>query len=414
MKITKYTLDNGLKLIFCNDNTKHCTIANLFVNFGGSNQKIIIDNEDIKIKNGMAHFMEHLLIEHSIYGNALNEFKKNHTFSNGMTDDLKTEYYINSVINFEDDLVKLINIVNNSKFTKENVEVTRGAIIKEKMMTKDNEFTELYKIGYECLFNNLKYPNVLGEINDIETISYDELKLCYDTFYSPNNQTLVVSGKFNEKKVKKLIEDTYNEINKKTISYKLPEIKESNEVKIKEKTIKKDIYIDYVRLNYKLDITHFTNIEQLKLGFYLDNFLSNLFDGSSKLYSELVEQQICMYNIDYSFEKIDNYYIVKIGTYTDKHDEFINKVVEAISKKELNKKDFEIRKSENIIDLILREDSLFSMIKPFFDNIFTFNYYELDKIEDVENQTFEDYKETLDKISFNQYCITKMIKSTNN
>ena len=92
MKITKYTLDNGLKLIFCNDNTKHCTIANLFVNFGGSNQKIIIDNEDVKIKNGMAHFMEHLLIEHSIYGNALNEFKKNHTFSNGMTDDLKTEY----------------------------------------------------------------------------------------------------------------------------------------------------------------------------------------------------------------------------------------------------------------------------------------------------------------------------------
>ena len=76
MKITKYTLDNGLKLIFCNDNTKHCTIANLFVNFGGSNQNIIIDNEDIKIKNGMAHFMEHLLIEHSIYGNALNEFKK--------------------------------------------------------------------------------------------------------------------------------------------------------------------------------------------------------------------------------------------------------------------------------------------------------------------------------------------------
>ena len=36
-----------------------------------------------------------------------------------------------------------------------------------------------------------------------ENPTYDELKLCYDTFYSPNNQTLVVSGKFNEKKVKK-------------------------------------------------------------------------------------------------------------------------------------------------------------------------------------------------------------------
>lgn len=414
MKITKYKLNNGLHLIFCNDNTKHCTIANLFVKFGGSNQNIIVDNKKIKIKKGTAHFMEHLLIEHSIYGNALNVFKQNHTFSNGMTDDMKTEFYINSVINFEEDLIKLINLVNNSKFTKENVEDTRGAIIKEKMMNKDNEFTELYKIGYECLFNNLKYPNVLGEIKDIETISYEELKLCYDTFYSPNNQTLIISGKFNEKKIKKIIEDTYSKINKQELSYIVPKIEEDNKIKIKEKNIKKDIYIDYVRINYKLDISNLCSVDQIKLGFYLDSFLSYLFDASSKLYNELVERQICVYNINYSFEKIDNFYIVKIGTYTNKHEEFIEKILESINEKKLNEKDFNIRKKENIIDLILREDNLFSMIKPFFDNIFTFNYYELDKIEDIENQTFEDYKKTIKNLNFNEFCITKMLKNTNN
>ena len=413
MKINKYTLNNGLKLIFCNDNTKHCTIANLFVKFGGSNKEIIIDNKHKKIKDGMAHFMEHLLIEHSIYGNALLEFNKKHTISNGITSDTKTEYYINSVNKFEEDLIKLINIVNNSKFTKENVEQTRSAIIKEKMMSKDEDFRELYKAGYECLFNKLKFPNVLGEIEDIENINYEELKMCYDTFYNPKNQILIISGKFNEEKIKKLVEDTYNNINKNTIDYQLPDINEDTNVKRVDKTIKRNVYTDYVRLNYKINIENYTNIEQIKIGYYLDYFMSYLFDSSSKVYNDLVEEKICIYNIDYNFEKIDNFYILKIGTFTNEHDKFINKIKNNIKVKTTNEEDFKIRKKESIIDIILREDNLFSMIKPFFDNILNYNYYELDTIKDIQKQNYKDYKEILDKLNFDNLCITKMIRNTN-
>lgn len=413
MKINEYTLNNGLKLIFCNDNTKHCTIANLFVKFGGSNKEIIIDNKHKKIKDGMAHFMEHLLIEHSIYGNALLEFNKKHTISNGITSDTKTEYYINSVNKFEEDLIKLINIVNNSKFTKENVEQTRSAIIKEKMMSKDEDFRELYKVGYECLFNKLKFPNVLGEIEDIENINYEELKMCYDTFYNPKNQILIISGKFNEEKIKKLVEDTYNNINKNTIDYQLPDINEDTNVKKVDKTIKRNVYTDYVRLNYKINIENYTNIEQIKIGYYLDYFMSYLFDSSSKVYNDLVEEKICIYNIDYNFEKIDNFYILKIGTFTNEHDKFINKIKNTIKDKITNEEDFKIRKKESIIDIILREDNLFSMIKPFFDNILNYNYYELDTIKDIQKQNYKDYKEIIDKLNFDNLCITKMIRNTN-
>lgn len=413
MKIDEYILDNGLKLIFLNDNTKHCTIANLFINFGGNNKEIIINNETKNIKNGMAHFMEHLLIEHSIYGNALLEFNKKHTISNGFTSDIKTEYYINSVNNFEEDLIKLLNLVNNSKFTKEDVEETRNAIIKEKMMSKDDDFRELYKIGYEALFNDLKYPNVLGELEDIQNISYEDIKTCYDAFYQPKNQILVISGKFNKNKIKKLIEDTYKEINKKIINYKLPNIEEKKEVKEKEKIIKRKVYTDYVRLNYKINIGNLEPYNQIKLGYYIDYFLSYLFDESSKLYSELVQEKICVYNINYGFEKVDNYYIIKIGTFTDKHDEFINKIKETINKKEFNEKDFDMRKKESIIDIILREDNLFNMIKPFFDNVLNYKYYELDKIKDIEKQNFIDYKQMINNLNFNNICITKMLKEEN-
>lgn len=410
MKISEYMLENGLKLIFCNDNSKHCTIANLFVRFGGQNKKIIINDEVKNIKNGMAHFMEHLLIEHSIYGNALLEFNKKHTYSNGFTNDIKTEYYINSVNKFEDDLVKLLNIVNNSKFTKEDVEATRAAIIKEKMMSEDENFRELYKIGYECLFNELEYPNILGEIEDIENISYEDIKMCYDTFYQPKNQILIISGKFNEAKIKKIVEETYNCINKISLEYKLPIINEENKVKEKEKTINKNVYTDYVNLNYKINIGNLTPFEQIKLGFYIEYFLTNLFDESSKLYNELVEEKVCIYNINYSFEKIENFYIIKIGTYTNNHDVFINKVKNTVESKQIDENDFNIRKKESIIDIILREDSLFSIIKPFFDNILNYNYYELDKIEDIEKQNFEDYKKMINNLDFSEFCITKMIR----
>ena len=413
MKITEHILDNGLKLIFCNDNSKHCTIANLFVRFGGANKKIIINDEIKNIKNGMAHFMEHLLIEHSIYGNSLLEFNKKHTYSNGFTNDIKTEFYINSVNKFEEDLIKLLNIVNNSKFTKDDVEATRAAIIKEKMMSKDEDFRELYKAGYECLFNSFEYPNVLGEIEDIESISYEDIKMCYDTFYQPKNQILVISGKFNESKIKKIIEETYKKINKKIIEYKLPDIKEKNKVKTKEKTIKRNVYTDYVRINYKINIGNLNEFEQIKLGFYIDYFLSYLFDESSKLYNELVDKKICIYNINYGFEKVDDFYIIKIGTYTNNHEIFIDKVKDTINKKELDEINFNIRKKESIIELILREDSLFSIVKPFFDNILNYNYYELDKIEDIEIQNFEDYKKMINELDFNNYCITKMIRNTN-
>ena len=56
MKITKYTLDNGLKLILCSDNTKHCTIANLFVRFGGNNKNIIINGKEKKNKKWNGSF----------------------------------------------------------------------------------------------------------------------------------------------------------------------------------------------------------------------------------------------------------------------------------------------------------------------------------------------------------------------
>ena len=87
------TLENGLKIVLYQDNTKHVTQANLIIKYGSKYNKIKINNKIIDIPNGTAHFLEHILIEHTIYGNILTRFKERNIRTNGITNQNFTYYY---------------------------------------------------------------------------------------------------------------------------------------------------------------------------------------------------------------------------------------------------------------------------------------------------------------------------------
>lgn len=405
-----FKLKNGLKLVFYQDKSKHVTLASLFVKFGGKNRKVKIDNNVYDISSGTAHFLEHLLIEHSHIGNALLKFKDKHTFSNGYTTKDNTEFYINSVDNFEDDLVNLIKMVNCPCFDEESVLETKKAVIKEKMMSNDNKFNDFSKLEYECLFENINFPNILGEVEDIESLSYEKVKFCYDLFYQPSNQVLIISGNFNMNKIKKLVIDTYENIERDNIEFSNFSLEEKNEVVKEEGYVEKDVHTDFVNISYKVNISKYHCKDAIKLEYYLYYFLSYLFDGKSLIYNKLIDDKISLCNINYSVVFEDNFIIVKIATSTNNHLEFINRIVSAMEKKELNLEDFLLRKKQSIIDIVLREDTLSDTIIPFISNIIKFDYDYMDKISDVEEQSFDDYKKVIESLDFSNYVVTKMIR----
>ena len=410
MKKSKiYTLDNGLKLVFYQDNSKHSIQAHLFVKFGGNIKKIKTSNETFNIKDGTAHFLEHLLIEHSPYGNAHLEFEKENIDFNGSTNKDVTNFYINSVYNFDNSLIKLINIVNNPKFNSSSINEVKPAIIKEIMMKKDNKWDDLSKAEYKCLFKDIKYSKTLGEVSDIENIDYEYIKKCYDIFYNTKNQILFIYGNFSINKIKKLISDEYNKISKNNIEYELIKNEESNQVVRKEDYINKDVNREYVRLSYKIDISKFKSKEKIKLTFYIHYFLSNLFGSSSKLYSDLVKKRVCDYNIEYTHFNEDKFLIIQVGGFTNNSKIFIEALKNAMKDKKLSKKNFEREKKNSILNLILREDYINGLIYPFIDNILTFDYYEMDTLEDIYEQNFNDYKNIINSLDFSNYCIVKMI-----
>ena len=143
---------------------------------------------------------------------------------------------------------------------------------------------------------------------------------------------------------------------------------------------------------------------------YMSYFLDTIFGSTSKLYSELVKNNICSYNINYNFDIIDKFLIIKVGNYTNKDKEFIKYINEEINKRKVDKEMFLIKQKQSIIRLILREDSLFSMLEPFIENIIEYDYYKMDKIKDIEKLTFEEYSKKINELDFSNYCITKIIK----
>lgn len=407
------TLENGLKLVLYQDNTKHTTEADLIIKFGGSNKKLKVNDATITIPNGIAHFLEHILLEHSKYGNLLTRFNEKNIRTNGITSNDYTAYYIDTVKDFEESLIELITAVNTKHFTVEDVKTTKKAIIKERMMDEDNKKRKLQKKMYECIFKNIEYPNTLGEIEDIENIDYEILSKIYDLTYQFNNQTLIISGNFNKEKIIKIIKETYTTIKKEYIKCELLKPVEPNEVNNKYGIIYDDIHTKYITLSYKVSINHLTQYEKLQLDFMIYWFLLYNFDSSSHIYNNFVKKNICNNTITCSTDIVNGFLLIDIGTYIiDNDEEFIKTIEETIKNKIIDENDFNLRKKESIISLILREDSLNAKVSPFINNILTFNCDHMDSIEDIENITFDKYKETINNLDFSNYSIIKVEKET--
>ena len=140
----KIKLKNGLKIYLLNDNTKHTTYINLIVNYGGLDNTIFINNKKHVFPNGMAHFIEHLVLESSIYGDLMENFGRMGIISNGLTSVNRTQFYIDTVDHIYDGLKVLIKGIHNPIINKDIIENIRKPILEEKRRSLDNKYSNLY------------------------------------------------------------------------------------------------------------------------------------------------------------------------------------------------------------------------------------------------------------------------------
>ena len=311
--LNKIKLDNGLTIYLLPDNNKHTTYINLIVNFGGLNNKIIINNKKYNIKNGTAHFLEHLVLESSKYGDLMKFFGINGVGSNGFTSIDRTQFYIDCVENVENNLGILLSGIHEPIISDEIIDKIRGPILEEKKRSLDNKDTSsIYNASLNSILDTKGFKSILGDIEDINNINKNDIELAFNTFYRPENEIIVIGGKFNKDNILNVINEVYNDIKFNKDNIVKPTIIHKNTVNKKKVIIKEDISLEKSIISFKVDDLDMKPYDKLMLDTYLYYFLKNNFSVVSKLNTKLVNEDIIIGNINYSCNLVEGYHVIRI------------------------------------------------------------------------------------------------------
>lgn len=411
IKTETIVLDNKVRLVFSSDKSKNQTYAEVIVNYGGMNKKFKVKDKVYTIPEGMAHLLEHSIVENNIYGNMFEFLKDEYVEFNARTSSTRTSFFINTVFDFERHLVELINIVNHPIFDSEKLKNIKKPIIEEIKRGQDRTYKKLNeKINY-CTLNNTHFKDCLGSVEDITNISADFMQIVYDTFYQPSNQTIFIAGNFDIKKITKVIENAYKELNKEEIEYEILDKKETTKVRKKKAHIKDPEFDEIVNITFKVDTSKLTPKEKVKGTFYLGHFLDYNFNDASKTFRTLTENKDTVYSIDRSLScHIKDMYIIDFSMMGTNRKHFKKLVFDVIKNKYYDEEMFNLWKKETLIEMIVRSSYPFRLGIAMLDNIMTFGYHYNDTIQDIEEFSLEDYINFLEKLEFKDFCIVYQTK----
>ena len=410
--LEKLTLENGMKIYLYKDSTKHSTFVNFITKYGGFYNDFKIDDKEYNIPNGMAHFIEHLVIETSKYGNLIHVLGEKQMSTNGVTYTDMTQFYFNAVENVEIGIETLIRAINEADFNQEDIEKTKGAIYQEVRMQRDNKFRVLNDVKMKNIFKKIPYINNLGDLNNVMNFSYEQVKLCYDAFYNPNNQIVVVAGNFDVEKVKKIIIDICSKYENNFNSVKLIDYNEPKEVDKKSDIVKMPTGKQFVDITYKIDISNLTYKDILKLDFYLGIFNRMNFGTTSSVYQKLFEEKVIVDSINSTYWVLDNYYLLSVGAYTDEDDKFLKEIKKVFSGNFIFDKElFDLYCKQCKMNISIRPDSLSSMILPFIDNIVSFEYEYFDTVNDINDFSLKELEDYMNSFDFSNYTVIKIVNN---
>ena len=155
-------LENGLKVFLINDNNKHTTYINLIVKYGGIDNEFYIGDKKYKMKDGIAHLIEHLVLESNVYGDIMQMFGSLGIRSNGMTYIDRTHYFIDTVDHIYDGLKVLIKGIHNPIMNDEILYNIKQPILEEKRRSLDNKNRTMYNSCISSVINNISKIPILS------------------------------------------------------------------------------------------------------------------------------------------------------------------------------------------------------------------------------------------------------------
>jgi zinc protease len=233
VEFQKFTLPNGLDVIFHIDRSDPVVAVNLTAHVGSAREKAG--------RTGFAHLFEHLLFLESenLGKGGLDKMtaRIGGSGANGSTSHDRTNY-LQTVP--KDALEKMIWAEADKLGWFINT-VTDQVLAKEKQVVKNEKRQRVDNAPYghtQYVINKALYPQehpynwqVIGSLEDLQNATVDDVKEFFRRWYVPNNVALVLAGDFDPVQAKKWVEKYFAEIKRgddiKPIPKKAGEVKQT-------------------------------------------------------------------------------------------------------------------------------------------------------------------------------------------
>ena len=387
-------LENGLEIYSFPIKHKKNFAAMLVTKYGGRDINFKINDMIYKTPTGIAHFLEHKMFEKN--PSPFDFYQKFGTDVNAATGDDYTGYYFIGNNNFEESLRYLLNWIKHFDITDESIIKEQGIILEEKNMYQDNPNRVLYhEIRKNVFKNDPKQNEVIGTEEDIKRITKEELMLCYNTFYKPDNMLLIVTGNINPKDVVKITKKETKDFIKNKNNIDRIYNKEEDEVLKDYEEKKMNVETPKISRAYKINKDIFKNLKitPLELDIYLHMLINISMGSTSEIKNKWKEEELYIDSF-YKISEIESHYIIEFYASSNKEDELIKNLEEYLKDLKIDKESFEREKKSWIASEIKSVDNPVNMLYIILDDILDYKEFIPNKIEYIKGLKYE----TLEKI----------------
>lgn len=384
---------NGLKVYIYEKNDFNSIYAVFGTKFGSIDSSFSVNNEEIIVPDGVAHFLEHKLFE-SEDGDAFSKYAKTGAYANAFTSFDRTCYLFSCTDRFEENLDILLNFVQSPYFTAKTVKKEQGIIGQEIKMYDDMpSWRVLFNMLENMYHNHPVKKDIAGTVESISEIDDNVLYKCYETFYNPSNMFICISGNVNTKRVLKIIEKSIKKTDR--VDFERSVIKEPENVV--QNYVEQHLEVSMPLFSFAFKENIANNGNSLKKSIIMNALIKLICDDSTSLYKRLNELKLINDEFDAEYFAGNNFASIMFGGESKDPKcvaEEILKEVEYIKINGINKELFEAIKRDMYGQALKRYNSVEAVGLMLVDSaVLGYNYME--ELNIIKNLTEKDVFEYL-------------------
>lgn len=357
LAFTSHTMPNGLQVVLLENHEVPVINLQIWYHVGSKDERTG--------RTGFAHLFEHLMFKGSAHVGTEEHSRIIESvggFDNAETNDDTTQYYETFPSNYLERVLWLeADRMGSLDVDEANFKSEREVVKEERRVRVENQpYGYLQEDLRAAAFTVHGYHHTpIGSIDDLNKATIEDVREFHDTYYKPNNATLVVVGDFNSEQALAWVSKYFDGI---PASVKpIPRLDTPEPPQAEERIVKKSYSntpLPAIVIGYKIPRLYAPDSYPL-------NLAANILAGgeSSRLYQTLVyKEQIAVQSAGFgNFSEDPNlfwaYAVMNQGHTNEDGEKAILGVLDGLKTQAVEAKEIEKAKNQEISTLILGRDT---------------------------------------------------------